>query len=196
MAGVSGQGRRFEMTEALAASTEVFWRWGYEGASLAALTAAMQIRPPSLYSAFGSKEGLFFRVVDYYNATHGRFLADAVAEEPSGSRLTHRVLHEAASHYASSTHPGGCLVISAAVTVSPNNQHVADRLTAMRNHNLAAFERAFQRDVDSEQLAADADPPRLARFVAAMLQGMSQQARDGATAAQLREVADTALTAI
>ncbi|WP_116953203.1 TetR/AcrR family transcriptional regulator [Jiangella endophytica] len=196
MAGVSGQGRRFDMTTALDAAMEVFWRWGYEGASLATLTAAMGIRPPSLYAAFGSKESLFFTVVDHYNATHGRFLSEAVAEEPSGTRLARRVLHEAAANYASTRHPGGCLVISAAVTVSPGNRHVADRLAGLRNQNLAAFERAFQRDVDSGELPPDADPHGLARFVATAIQGMSHQARDGAEVDELHAVADTALIAI
>ncbi|SDU46506.1 TetR/AcrR family transcriptional regulator [Jiangella alkaliphila] len=196
MAGVSGQGRRFDMTTALNTAMEVFWQWGYEGASLAILTAAMEIRPPSLYAAFGSKESLFFTVVDHYNATHGSFLAEAMAEETSGTRLARRVLHEAAAHYASSGHPGGCLVISAAVTVTPGNRHVADRLAGMRNENLAAFEQAFQRDVDSGELPPHADPHRLARFVAATLQGMSQQARDGARVEELQAVAATALTAI
>ncbi|PSL08251.1 TetR family transcriptional regulator [Haloactinopolyspora alba] len=152
----------------------------------------MGIRPPSMYAAFESKESLFFSVVDHYNATHGSFLAEAIAEETSGTRLARRVLHEAAAHYASTSHPGGCLVISAAVTVTPGNQHVADRLAAMRNQNLAAFEQAFQRDVDSGELPPHADPYRLARFVAAVLQGMSQQARDGAQVEDLRAVATTA----
>lgn len=196
MAGVSGQGRRFEVAAALDAAMEAFWRWGYEGASLATLTAAMGIRPPSLYAAFGSKESLFFTVVDHYNATHGSFLAEAVAEERSGIRLAHRVFREAAAHYASSGHPGGCLVISAAITVTPANQHVADRLAAQREQNLAAFEDAFRRDVEAGDLPPQSDPHRLARFVAAVLQGLSQQARDGARPEDLQAVAVTAGNAI
>lgn len=196
MAGIAGQGRRFDTTAALDAALELFWQWGYEGASLSALTAAMDIRPPSLYAAFGSKESLFFSVVDRYNATHGNFLAEAVAEERSGTRLARRVLHDAAAHYTSTGHPRGCLVISAAVTVAPSNEHVADRLAALRNQNLAAFEQAFQRDVDSGALSPQADPHHLARFVAVALQGMSQQARDGAEVEELQAVATTALIAI
>ncbi|GAB3756097.1 TetR/AcrR family transcriptional regulator [Microlunatus parietis] len=196
MAGVSGQGRRFDLTSAVEAATQVFWEWGYEGASLATLTTAMGIRPPSLYAAFGSKESLFFTVVDHYNATHGRFLAEAVAAELGGTRLADRVLNEAATHYASTGHPGGCLVISAAVTVTPGHRHVADRLAGLRNQNLATFESAFRRDIDSGELPPHAEPARLARFVAATLQGMSQQARDGAQVEDLRAVAALALTAI
>ncbi|MCK9194847.1 MAG: TetR/AcrR family transcriptional regulator, partial [Nevskia sp.] len=34
---------------------DLFWQRGYEGVSVADLTAAMKIAPPSLYAAFGSK---------------------------------------------------------------------------------------------------------------------------------------------
>ena len=45
----------------------VFWRQGYEGASLADLTEAMGINSPSLYACFGSKEGLFRAVLERYD---------------------------------------------------------------------------------------------------------------------------------
>lgn len=45
------------------------------------------------------------------------------------------------------------------------------------------------------ELPPDTDPAALARFVGAVIQGMSQQARDGATAAELRNVAETAMRA-
>lgn len=44
--------------KALDEAMEVFWRHGYDGASLAMPTRAMGIEAPSLYAAFGSKEGL------------------------------------------------------------------------------------------------------------------------------------------
>ena len=65
----------------------------------------MGINPPSLYKAFGSKEDLFFSVVDHYNATHGNFMSIAFAEEATGLELMRRLLLEAADHYASTSYP-------------------------------------------------------------------------------------------
>ena len=61
-----GRPRAFDMDHALDRALDVFWRKGYEGATLCDLTAAMGINPPSLYAAFGNKEGLFRKALDRY----------------------------------------------------------------------------------------------------------------------------------
>jgi len=184
VAGKTGQGRKFVIENALQAALLVFWEYGYEGASLAKLTEVMGINPPSLYKAFGSKEQLFFDVVQYYNATHGSFMARAFAEEQDGGALIERLLREAADQYPSTPFPGGCLIISAAVAVTEGSKHVAERLAAMRNENIQAL-------ADREGVSLEA-----ARFVGATLQGMSQQARDGASAKELHQIVDFAMSAL
>ena len=64
----TGRPRGFCTETALDRAMTVFWQKGYEGASLADLTGAMEINPPSLYAAFGSKEGLFRAVLERYDA--------------------------------------------------------------------------------------------------------------------------------
>lgn len=61
-----GGKRAFDEEAALDVALELFWRQGYEGTSIADLTAAMDIRPPSLYAAFGNKQQLFEKVLDRY----------------------------------------------------------------------------------------------------------------------------------
>lgn len=67
-----GRPRSFDKEAALERAMEVFWRLGYEGASMTDLTAAMGIASPSLYAAFGSKEALFRQALDHYRATEGK----------------------------------------------------------------------------------------------------------------------------
>ena len=80
--GRPGRPRAFDADAALDAALAVFWRNGYEGASLTDLTAAMGINRPSLYAAFGNKQSLFRRVMDRY-AERGRALVEACEAEPT-----------------------------------------------------------------------------------------------------------------
>ena len=54
----------------------MFWAKGYEGTSIAILTAAMGINPPSL-AAFGNKETLFRKARDRYEARRGEIFDEA-----------------------------------------------------------------------------------------------------------------------
>ena len=74
-----GRPREFEVDEALTAALQVFWRRGYEGASLTELTDAMGITRPSLYACFGNKEGLLKAALDRYTKLRGGWMDEVVA---------------------------------------------------------------------------------------------------------------------
>src|ERR1700712_982668 len=61
-----GRPLSFDRETALENAMHVFWERGYEAASIADLTAAMGITPPSLYTAFGDKERLFLEAIERY----------------------------------------------------------------------------------------------------------------------------------
>ncbi len=189
MAGVPGQGRKFDVEAALDRAMRVFWQHGYEGASVAALTSAMGITAPSMYAAFGSKEQLFDSAVAHYNAGIGRWMADAFAEEASVLDLMDRLLEEAARHYTDASTPGGCLVIGAATCVTAANAAVAERLRQARNANIDLLAERLAAARDRGDLAPGTDPRAIADIVGATIQGMSQRARDGASIEQLAAVA-------
>ncbi len=65
-----GRPRNFDRDKALLCALDVFWRRGYEPASIAELCQAMEINPPSLYSAFGNKASLFMEAVSFYEKTY------------------------------------------------------------------------------------------------------------------------------
>ncbi|MEV6398260.1 TetR/AcrR family transcriptional regulator [Streptomyces sp. NPDC051907] len=188
-----GRPRSFDREAALEQATMAFWEHGYEGASVADLTRRMGIGAPSLYAAFGDKKALFDEVVEAYAATYGAFASRAVEEEPTARAGVGRLLREAAAEYTDPSRPRGCLVISGAVNCTTPEVEAA--LRDRRNANVAELESRIRADVASGALPATADAAALARYSGAMLQGMSQQARDGATKEELEAVAETAMRA-
>ena len=81
----TGRPRCFCKEEALDKAMTVFWRKGYEGASISDLTKVMGINPPSLYACFGSKEGLFKAVLEHYDQRREKFMAEVLAAPPAAA---------------------------------------------------------------------------------------------------------------
>ena len=191
-----GRPRAFDRAAALTAATRLFWERGYEATSVGELTEAMGIRPGSLYAAFGDKKSLFKEVVDNYGRSPvGAFVRVALEEEPTAFAALARILREAAVIYPDPAHPAGCLTISAATNVTTQDADMQAFLRDLRNANLAVFEARLRTAQRAGELPEAAGTRALAAYFGAVIQGMSQRARDGATAAELTETAELALAA-
>lgn len=186
-----GRPRAFDRDAALRQALGLFWQRGYEATSVADLTQTMGIGAPSLYAAFGSKQALFAEVVDVYDREHGSFTQHALDQEPTARRAVDRMLREAARQYTDNGHPPGCLVISAATNC--NTAEVVQVLRDRRNAAVQELERRIKADIARSELPPETDARALAVFTAAVIQGMSQQARDGATHQDLEAVAAAAM---
>ncbi|MEU0191847.1 TetR/AcrR family transcriptional regulator [Streptomyces afghaniensis] len=187
-----GRPRSFDRATALEKALLAFWEHGYEATSVSDLTRVMDIGAPSLYAAFGDKRSLFEEVVQVYGTRYGSFTDRALAEEPSARDAVERMLREAATAYTEPGHPHGCLVVHAAANCS--TPEVEQSLRDRRNANIAAFESRIRADVAAGVLPPGTDCAALARHTGAMIQGMSQQARDGASREELEAVAEIAMS--
>ncbi len=190
-----GRPRAFDMNRALDRALDVFWRKGYEGASICDLIAAMGINPPSLYAAFGNKEGLFCKALDRYVEMHAEFLRAALAL-PKARDAIGALLRGTADSLTDRSKPAGCLLVQGIAGAGEHAKCISDELSARRAVSEKAIRERLKRAKVEGDLPKNADPAALARFIATVTQGMAVQAAAGATRAELRRVAATALRAL
>ena len=187
-----GRPRAFDMDDVLDRAMQVFWRKGYEGASVSDLTKAMGINPPSLYAAFGSKEGLFRKTLDRYESGPASYVKGAL-EAPTARAVAERLLRGAADLLTDPRKPVGCLMVQGALACGDAADSVRQELIRRRAAGLATLRRRFARAKAAGDLPADSNPADLARYVATVIHGMAVEAAGGASRKQLRNVAEMAL---
>ncbi|MGK6324675.1 TetR/AcrR family transcriptional regulator [Sphingomonas sp. DT-51] len=178
--------RSFDRSQAVETAMRLFRGRGYEGVSIADLTSAIGIAPPSLYAAFGSKAGLYREALDLYAGLPGA-LDGMEGAETLEQALTGLL---DAAILAVTAEERGCMISTGLVEGAVEQQDLARELGERR--------RAL-RDRIADGLCQWLDrseAERMAAYLSAIQQGMSVQARDGATAEELSRIADEAIAGI
>lgn len=189
-----GRPREFDREAALAQATRVFWSKGFEATSISDLTKAMGIGSPSLYAAFGSKEAIYAEALQHYGQCYeplfwSNFHSAATAREAMMSLL----LDSAASMSGCRADiPNGCMVALSSVG-SEGHEQLGGLLRSARAVGLERIKARLERAVADGEVPASVDLHALARFVQTVQSGMSILARDGASRAELEDVAQVAM---
>jgi len=189
-----GRPRAFDPQKALEKALDVFWRHGYEGASLAELTKAMRINKPSMYAAFGNKQDLFRKALDRYAETATDYVRVGL-KAPTARGAVERILVGAADSLSDARHPRGCLMVQGALACGEGSKVVQRELCLRRALGEAAIRERLERAKLEGDLAADANPAELAGYVMTVVHGMSVQASGGASREKLRGIAERAMRA-
>lgn len=184
--------RGFDKDVALDRAMKLFWQHGYEGTSLDDLTSELGIARPSLYAAFGNKRALFELALDRYGAAAG-IAVDGALAEPRAVDVARAFL--AMYVDVRPDCPRGCFLVQSSTPCSAESAEVQTAVLGRRRVVEQLLTRRLQRALDDGDLPAGAKPADLARYLTTVASGLSIQATSGATAAQLRRVADLALTA-
>jgi AcrR family transcriptional regulator len=187
-----GRPREFDAEAALDQAMEVFWRHGYEGATIAQLTEAMGINPPSLYACFGNKEGLLKAALDRYTELRSAWM-DEVMAAPTAREVAERMLMGIADKQTDPANPPGCLLVQGGIACGTGSENVPFELAARRAQNEEQLRDRFIRAKAEGDLKPASDPAALARYVFAVSVGMGVMASSGADREALRQVANVSV---
>lgn len=184
-----GRPRAFDREQALHRALEVFWRHGYEPASVAELCNAMEIKPPSLYATFGNKASLFLEALRYYESTYWDAPAKRFMNEPDVYTAVTNFFSESAQILLSPETPCGCMLVLAAINIAEDEKEIIESVRELRFATKKMFADRLRRAIQDAQIPPDTDVPALAGALATLLEGLSIQARDGLFQSELKAIA-------
>ena len=192
----TGRPRKFERDEALAAAMELFWKHGFEGASLERLRQAMgSLSSASFYAAFTSKEVLYREAFARYLDIHGRVLGVLRdARLPPRDRIE-QALRRSVQMQTDASHPSGCMVTLSATVGSTELDALKVLTAAERAANRDSFSTCVRAGIERGELRPDTNTAGLAALFEGLLLGFSIQAIDRVPTSALDGAITSALAA-
>lgn len=189
-----GRPRSFDREAALDQAMRVFWSKGFAGASLGDLTSAMGIASPSLYAAFGSKEGLYREAIHHYVAVHE---ADfwGVMNAPTARESVESLLRKAAEAFSTPDRPQGCMVLQTAMEADELSPDLGASLCELRASNAQTLQRRLLKGIEDGDVSPGTDARAVADFYATIHKGLSVSAKGGASRRELDSVVTSAMAA-
>ena len=187
--------KEFDPDQALAKAMAVFWRLGYENASLELLLREMGIAKQSLYDTFGDKRGLYMKALAYYrrqtnDGLRGLFGSGRPVKEAFAKLLI------GLSAESKEQHEQGCLLLSANLERDTADATLTEFLRDNQAEVEGIFREALLRARKAGELSGDADTKALARFFTVTIQGMRAMARLKSDRKSLEQVARVALATL
>lgn len=190
---MAGRPREFDRTQALRQARDLFWANGYEGTSMADLVAALGLASARIYAAFGSKEALFREAVRLYETEEGGFADRALAGATDVRTALEALFMAAIALYV----PGqrGCMVVTAATNCAPDHAALGQWLVERRRARTQSIIDRLEAARACGDIGAQVDTAAVGDCCAALLHGLSVQARDGTGAPRLKAAVRAFLSA-
>ena len=190
--GKTGRPIGFDRDAALEAAMLLFWQRGYEGTSMADLTHAMGLNPSSIYAAFGDKHTLFQLVVKRYMELRAQYAVRAL-EEPTLERFIRALFDNTVAFLTTPGHPPTCMTLAGAAGCSLDATPARDLMTEIRKQNQVALKERLLKARKSGELPKKINVDDYTRYLSTIVAGLSIQAANGSTKAELNRTAQMAL---
>ena len=190
-----GRPQEFDRDEALEKAMEVFWTKGYEAASVEDLLDCMGINRGSMYNTFGDKQALFVEAVEHYcERLRDRFRA--ILEGPGSPLGNVRKLLANWEKTLVLESDRGCLVTNTAVELAPHVPVVGELIRSHLSQVEKILHPALVRAIKAGELAPEANPRALARFLISALQGLAVIGKTASSPAAVKDVVRVTLSAL
>lgn len=178
---------KYDRQEALGRAVDLFWSKGYQAASLKQIEAALDMRPGSLYAAFGSKQELLIEALGLYAEQMFGLFEWHQAQATSPLAGFKGFLHQLVLGTPDQGLPAvrACLMVKMLLELGEGSAAVNAEINRLLVATEEGFERMLQQARQRGELRTDLDCQRLARLLQVQVMGLRSYAQRDLSCAEL-----------
>jgi len=172
-----GNKRQFDEDQVLSKISEHFWEHGYAATKVDQLASLTGLTKTSLYNAFGNKEALFLKALNFYVA---KSFGDIVQQLDTDQRLSDNLeflLNKFFLEVTKRELSYGCLVVNSILEFAANESNLYLETTQQYQTVRNALYTFFDFYVKQDRLASDMSTDELTDLFSVFFQGLRVQAR-------------------
>lgn len=163
---------QFDREEVIQKALLLYWEKGYHATSMRNLQDVVDLRPGSIYSAFGSKEGLFNEVLKQYAQTSLTGLKAFQESNHSPLCALKQFIKNGINVENCSTPSGMCMLVKTVAELTEENAELLAQARLYLEKIEAAFADLFTQSIELGELDDSSDPIYLARILQIQLMGL------------------------
>ncbi len=184
-----------DLSPAISAAKEVFWRRGYEDTSIEEVVQATGLNRYALYNAFGGKLEIFLAALEAYHNERKQLFLDVLGDpERSPMDAIQEVSEFCISQMADRN--AGCLMCNIALEISHHDDIIAVRVNSYLEEIRSAKEMALMQASERGELNPAITPRDGASLLVANMLGMGALARNGASRIEMLNIFNTGMAVL
>ena len=130
----------FNRQEIIERAMQVFWKKGYNGASIQDLVDATGLNRSSIYNSFGSKEQLYRLTLEYYEEGSNKEVRKALLKSSNSTEAIRKVLEMVTLATDKATDNKGCFILNCKTEMGNSDLQLKKWLLNNQDHTIALFE--------------------------------------------------------
>ncbi len=188
-----GRPAAFDRDQVVHKVTDLFWKQGYLGTSIADVVAVTSLKPGSIYNSFNSKQKLLLEALQYYADQSERRLERCLQPQARILPAVAAILEEIVDLAARDPDAKGCLMVNIWLEMAAHDNEIAAYVEAVHARMEAQLTRALQGAREGGEFKPEADPEVLAKYLMMSIWGLRVASRGRPNRATLEALVEQAL---
>lgn len=168
---------KFHRETALHNALILFWRQGFHATSMKDIEEEMDMRPGSIYAAFGNKEALFKEALVAYSAHATQDFQQTLAQTPSVLQGLSLYLRNIAADTQTTVPTKACMLVKTLLEFTPDDSAFSPLVRQSLDDFQRLFTDAFEQAQQRGEIGSSQSPERLGLLLQTQVMGLRTMAR-------------------